>query len=91
MSKEFNTDPQELLKYTDPIQMENAAKGQAKLNKLEQENKRLKEQLAPAQKFDNNTTSPTTEDSDEYWQERYIQGDNSPKALAAGRRAAGLQ
>ena len=91
LQKETGADPLELLKYTDPIQMENAARGQAKLNKLEDENKRLKEQLAPAQKFDDNTTSPTSEDSDEYWQERYIQGDNSPKALAAGRRAAGLQ
>ena len=91
LSKEYNVDPQELLKYTDPAQMREAAVTQSKFSKLEQENKRLKEQLAPAQKFDNNTASPTSEDSDEYWQERYIQGDNSPKALAAGRRAAGLQ
>jgi len=91
LSREYNVDPQQLLKYTDPAQMREAAVSQSKFNKLEQENKKLKEQLAPAQKFDDNAASPTSEDSDEYWQERYIQGDNSPKALAAGRRAAGLQ
>tara|TARA_R100000306_G_C4251768_1_gene80809 strand:+ start:216 stop:491 length:276 start_codon:yes stop_codon:yes gene_type:complete len=91
LSKEFNVDPQELLKYTDPAQMRGAAVSQSKYNKLEQENKKLKEQLAPAQKFDDNTVSATSEDSQEYWMDRYIQGDNSPKAIAAGRRAAGLQ
>ena len=90
LSKEFNTDPQELLKYTDPAQMRAAAVSQSKYNKLEQENKKLKEQLAPAQKFDDNTASATSEDSQEYWMDRYIQGDNSPKAQAAGRKAAGL-
>ena len=91
LSKEFSVDPQELLKYTDPAQMRAAAVNQSKYNKLEQENKKLKEQLAPAQKFDDNTASPASEDSQEYWMDRYIQGDNSPKAQAAGRRAAGLQ
>ena len=91
LQKEYGADPLELLKYTDPIQMEQIAKGQSRFNKLEQENKKLKEQLAPAQKFDDNTASPTSEDSQEYWMDRYIQGDNSPKAQAAGRRAAGLQ
>ena len=91
LQKEYGADPLELLKYTDPIQMEQIAKGQSRFNKLEQENKKLKEQLAPAQKFDDNTASPTSEDSQEYWMDRYIQGDNSPKAIAAGRRAAGLQ
>jgi hypothetical protein len=91
LSKEFNVDPQELLKYTDPAQMRAAAVSQSKYSKLEEENKKLKEQLAPAQKFDDNTASPTSEDSQEYWMDRYIQGDNSPKAIAAGRRAAGLQ
>jgi len=90
LQKETGADPMELLKYTDPIQMENAARGQSEINKLKSENKRLKEQLAPAQKFDDNTASPSSEDSQEYWMDRYIQGDNSPKALAAGRRAAGL-
>ena len=91
LQKEYGADPLELLKYTDPIQMEQIAKGQSRFNKLEQENKKLKEQLAPAQKFDDNTASPTSEDSQEYWMDRYIQGDNSPKAIGAGRRAAGLQ
>ena len=91
LSKEFNTDPQELLKYTDPAQMRAAAINQSKVSRLEQENKQLKQQLAPAQKFDDNTASAASEDSQEYWMDRYIQGDNSPKAQAAGRRAAGLQ
>ena len=91
LSKEFNVDPQELLKYTDPAQMRAAAVSQSKYSKLEEENNMLKEQLAPAQKFDDNTASPTSEDSQEYWMDRYIQGDNSPKAIAAGRRAVGLQ
>jgi hypothetical protein len=90
LQKETGADPMELLKYTDPIQMENAARGQSEVNKLKSENKRLKEQLAPAQKFDDNTASPSSEDSQEYWMDRYIQGDTSPKAQAAGRRAAGL-
>ena len=91
LSKEFSVDPQELLKYTDPAQMRAAAVNQSKYNKLEQENRKLKERLAPAQKFADNTPSPASEDSHEYWMDRYIQGDNSPKAQAAGRRAAGLQ
>ena len=91
LQKEFGADPMELLRYTDPIQMEQVAKGQSEVNKLKDENKQLKEQLAPAQKFDDNTASTASEDSQEYWMDRYIQGDNSPKAQAAGRRAAGLQ
>ena len=91
LSKEFSVDPQELLKYTDPAQMRAAAVNQSKYNKLEQENRKLKERLAPAQKFDDYTASPASEDSHEYWMDRYIQGDNSPKSQAAGRRAAGLQ
>ena len=90
LSKEHNVDPQELLKYTDPAQMRAAAVGQAKYNKLEQENKKLKEQLAPAQKFDDNSASVASDDSQDYWMDRYIQGDTSPKAQAAGRKAAGL-
>ena len=91
LQKEFGADPLELLRYTDPVQMRAVAAQNAEVNKIKAENKKLKEQLAPAQKFDDNTVSATSEDSQEYWMDRYIQGDNSPKAIAAGRRAAGLQ
>tara|TARA_Y100000401_G_scaffold6266_2_gene4271 strand:+ start:266 stop:1060 length:795 start_codon:yes stop_codon:yes gene_type:complete len=80
----------ELRKFPDPQQMEDAAKRLKSDRDKDAEIARLKAQLVPAQEFDNSQSTPAPSSDEDRWLDRYNQGDRSPQASAAARRAAGL-
>ena len=80
----------ELRKFPDPQQMEDAAKRLKGDRDKDAEIARLKAQLVPAQEFDNSQSTPAPSSDEDRWLDRYNQGDRSPQASAAARRAAGL-
>jgi len=88
--KQYNIDPEQLLKYSTPQEMEQAAKTQAKFRALEEENARLKKQKVPAQSFDNNTAPAEASSSEERLLDQYNSGVRNPETEAAARRAAGI-
>jgi len=88
--KQFNIDPEQLLNYSTPQEMEQAAQTQAKFRALEEENARLKKQQVPAQSFDNNTAPAEASSSEERLLDLYNSGVRNPDTNAAARRAAGI-
>ena len=88
--KQYNIDPEQLLKYNTPQEMEQAAKHQAEVRALKEENAKLKQQKVPAQSFDNNTAPAEASSSEERLLDQYLQGVRNPDTEAAARRAAGI-
>ena len=88
--KQYNIDPEQLLKYSTPQEMEQAAQTQSKFRALEEENARLKKQQVPSQSFDNNTAPAEASSSEERLLDLYNSGVRNPDTNAAARRAAGI-
>jgi len=80
----------ELRRYDTPEGMEQAAKGMASIRDKDSEIARLRAQLVPSQNFADNQSTPAASNNEDRWLERYNDGDRSPEAAAAARRAAGL-
>jgi len=88
--KQFNIDPEVLLKYQTPQEMETAAKHMSEVRLLKQENAKLKKGTVPAQKFDSNTAPANASSSEERLLDLYNSGVRNPETEAAARRAAGI-
>jgi hypothetical protein len=88
--KQFNVDPEVLLKYQTPQEMETAARHMSEVRSLKEENARLKKGTVPAQKFDSNTAPADASSSEERLLDLYNSGVRNPETEAAARRAAGL-
>ena len=88
--KQYNIDPEQLLNYSTPQEMEQAARHQSEVRALKEENARLKKQQVPAQSFDNNTAPAEASSSEERLLDQYNSGVRNPETEAAARRAAGL-
>jgi hypothetical protein len=73
----------------DPQQMEQIAKKISHDKERDAELVRLKQQQVPPQQFDNSQGAPEVASNDNAWLDRYIyNGDRSPNAVAAARRAS---
>ena len=88
--KKFNVDPEVLLKYQNPQEMEQAARHMSEVRALKEENARLKKGQVPSQSYDNNTASANASSSEERLLDLYNQGVRNPETDAAARRAAGI-
>ena len=88
--KKYNVDPEVLLKYQTPQEMETAAKHMSEVRALKEENARLKQGKVPTQNFDNNTAPAEATTSEERLLDLYNSGVRNPETEAAARRAAGL-
>ena len=88
--KKYNVDPEVLLKYQTPQEMETAAKHMSEVRALKEENARLKQGKVPTQNFDNNTAPAEATTSEERLLDLYNQGVRNPETNAAARRAAGI-
>tara|TARA_R110001599_G_scaffold19895_7_gene75781 strand:- start:4144 stop:4938 length:795 start_codon:yes stop_codon:yes gene_type:complete len=72
-----------------PEQMEQVAKKISADRERDTELARLKQQQVPPQQFDNSQGAPEVASNDNAWLDRYIyNGDRSPNAVAAARRAS---
>ena len=80
----------ELRKYDHPQTMEDAAKRMKSDRDKDAEIARLRAQLVPSQSFDDSQSTPAPSSNEDRLLERYNQGDRSPEATAAARRATGL-
>ena len=92
MAKQYNLtfDDMATLKLADnPQAMEEVAKKISADRARDAELTRLKQQQVPAQQFDNSQGAPEVASNDNAWLDRYIyNGDRSPNAVAAARRAS---
>ena len=88
--KKFNVDPEVLLKYQNPQEMEQAAKHMSEVRALKEENARLKKGQVPSQSYDNSTAPANASSSEERLLDLYNQGVRNPETDAAARRAAGI-
>ena len=88
--KKFNIDPEVLLKYQTPQEMEVAAKHMSEVRALKEENARLKKGQVPSQSYDNNTAPANASSSEERLLDLYNSGVRNPDTEAAARRAAGI-
>ena len=88
--KKYNIDPEVLLKYQNPQEMEQAARHMSEVRALKEENARLKKGQVPAQSYDNNTAPANASSSEERLLDLYNSGVRNPETNAAARRAAGL-
>ena len=70
--------------------METAAKKLASDRQKDARIAELEAQLVPSQSFNDNQSTPAASNDEDRWLERYNDGDRSPQAQAAARRAAGL-
>lgn len=80
----------ELRQHRTPESMEAAAKRISSDREKDAEIARLRAQLVPTQDFNDNQSTPAATNDEDRWLERYNQGDRSPQAEAAAKRAAGL-
>ena len=83
-------DLRELRQYSDPQTMETAAKKLASDRQKDARIAELEAQLVPNQSFNDNQSTPAASNDEDRWLERYNDGDRSPQAQAAAKRAAGL-
>lgn len=90
LGKKFNVDPEVLLKYQNPQEMEQAAKHMSEVRALKEENARLKKGQVPAQSYDNSTAPATATSSEERLLDLYNSGVRNSETNAAARRAAGV-
>jgi len=81
----------ELRRYDDPQSMENAAKTISHNRQRDAELSALKQSQVPPQQVDNSQGSPEVAADEGSWLDRYNSGDRTANAVAAARRAAGLQ
>ena len=88
--KKYNVDPEVLLKYQNPQEMETAAKHMSEVRSLKEENARLKQGKVPTQNFDSNNAPANASSSEERLLDQYNQGVRNPETEAAARRAAGI-
>ena len=88
--KQFNVDPEVLLKYQTPQEMETAARHMSEVRSLKEENAKLKKQQVPAQRYDNSQAPANASSSEERLLDLYNQGVRNPETNAAARRAAGI-
>ena len=88
--KKYNVDPEVLLQYQNPQEMEQAAKHMSEVRALKEENARLKKGQVPAQSYDNNTAPANASSSEERLLDLYNSGVRNPDTEAAARRAAGI-
>ena len=88
--KKYNVDPEVLLQYQNPQEMETAAKHMSEVRSLKEENARLKQGKVPTQNFDNNTAPAEATTSEERLLDLYNSGVRNPDTEAAALRAAGL-
>ena len=88
--KQYNIDPEVLLKYQNPQEMEQAAKHMSEVRALKEENARLKKGQVPSQSYDNNTAPANASSSEERLLDLYNSGVRNPDTEAAARRAAGI-
>jgi Tfp pilus assembly protein PilV len=88
--KKYNVDPEVLLKYKNPQEMETAAKHMSEVRALKEENVRLKQGKVPTQNFDSNSAPANASSSEERLLDQYNQGVRNPETEAAARRAAGI-
>ena len=88
--KQYNVDPEVLLKYQTPQEMEQVARHQSEVRSLKEENAKLKKGQVPAQKFDANQAPANASSSEERLLDLYNQGVRNPETNAAARRAAGV-
>ena len=83
-------DLRELRQHQDPQSMEAAAKRMASDREKDARIAELEAQLVPQQPFNDNQSTPAASNDEDRWLERYNDGDRSPQAQAAAKRAAGL-
>ena len=76
--------------YEDPQTMERAAQVMSANRKRDAELAALKQARVPAQALDNSQGSPEVAADEGGWLQRYNEGDRSPSAQAAAKKAAGL-
>ena len=88
--KQYNIDPEVLLKYQTPQEMEQAARHMSEVRALKEENAKLKKGQVPAQSYDNNTAPANASSSEERLLDLYNSGVRNPDTEAAARRAAGI-
>ena len=88
--KKYNVDPEVLLKYQNPQEMETAAKHMSEVRSLKEENARLKQGKVPTQNFDSNSAPADASSSEERLLDLYNSGVRNPDTEAAARRAAGI-
>ena len=88
--KQYNIEPEVLLKYQNPQEMEQAARHMSEVRSLKEENARLKKGQVPSQSYDNNTAPANASSSEERLLDLYNSGVRNPETNAAARRAAGL-
>ena len=88
--KKYNVDPEVLLQYQSPQEMEQAAKHQSEVRALKEENARLKKGQVPSQSFDNNNAPANASSSEERLLDLYNSGVRNPETNAAARRATGI-
>jgi hypothetical protein len=81
----------ELRKYEDPASMDQAAQRLSKDRQRDSELATLKQARVPPQALDNSQGNPGVAANEGGWLDRYNVGDRSPSAVAAARRATGLQ
>jgi hypothetical protein len=77
--------------YDDQATMENAAKTISHNRQRDAELAALKQSRVPPQQVDNSQGSPEVAADEGSWLDRYNSGDRTANAVAAARRAAGLQ
>jgi hypothetical protein len=88
----LNIDDMSMLRvYEDPKSMDQAAQKMAHDRERDNELAQFKQARVPAQSFDNSQGSPGVAADEGGWLDRYNSGDRSSSAVAAARRAAGLQ
>ena len=88
----LNIDDMSMLRgYEDPKSMDEAAQKMSHDRGRDNELAQFKQARVPAQSFDNSQGSPGVAADEGGWLDRYNSGDRSSSAVAAARRAAGLQ
>jgi hypothetical protein len=88
----LNIDDMSMLRgYEDPKSMDEAAQKMSHDRGRDNELAQFKQARVPAQSFDNSQGSPGVAADEGGWLDRYNSGDRSSSAVAAARRATGLQ
>jgi hypothetical protein len=80
--KKYGVDPETLLKYNSPEEMEKSAGGFSEVSKLRAENKRLKESLAPEQPFAQAEATPVAAQSRSRYLDDFNNGRIRPRTDA---------
>ena len=84
------SDLAQLRQHQDPQSMEAAAKNISSDREMRAELAKLRADRVPTQSFADNESTPAANNDEDRWLDRYNQGDRSPQAQSAARKAAGL-